>query len=37
MVDALIEGFTIHQALDTETHSPAIVAETLRRIISATG
>ncbi|MCD0442973.1 TetR family transcriptional regulator [Glycomyces sp. A-F 0318] len=33
MVDALIEGLTIHRALDTEPHDPAIVAEAVRRIV----
>ncbi|HEY1094149.1 MAG TPA: TetR family transcriptional regulator [Glycomyces sp.] len=32
MVDALIEGLTIHRALDTDPHDPAIVAEAVRRI-----
>ncbi|MEU5874020.1 TetR family transcriptional regulator [Glycomyces sp. NPDC047369] len=32
MVDALIEGLTIHRALDTEPCDPSIVAEAVRRI-----
>jgi len=32
MVDALIEGLTIHRALDTEPQDPAIVADAVRRI-----
>lgn len=32
MLDALIEGLTIHRALDTEPCDPAVVAEAVRRI-----
>jgi hypothetical protein len=31
MADALIEGLTVHRALDTEPHDPAAVAEAVRR------
>lgn len=34
MIDALIEGLTIHRALDTEAQDPAIVAEAVGRIAS---
>jgi DNA-binding transcriptional regulator YbjK len=33
MIDALIEGLTIHRALDTEPQDPAIAAEAVRRIL----
>lgn len=33
MIDALIEGLTIHRALDTEPQDPAVAAEAVRRII----
>lgn len=32
MIDALIEGLTIHRALDTEPQDPAIVTEAVNRI-----
>ncbi len=32
MLDALIEGLTIHRALDTEPCDPAVVAEAVRRV-----
>ncbi|MCC3764233.1 TetR family transcriptional regulator [Glycomyces sp. TRM65418] len=32
MLDALIEGLTIHRALDTEPHDPAVAADAIRRI-----
>lgn len=35
MVDALIEGLTIHGALDTEPHRPDVVAEAVRRVTAA--
>ncbi|GAA2271395.1 TetR family transcriptional regulator [Glycomyces scopariae] len=33
MVDALIEGLTIHASLDTEPQDPAVAAEAVRRIL----
>lgn len=33
MVDALIEGLTIHRALDTEPQDPDLVREAVRRIV----
>lgn len=33
MVDALIEGLTIHRALDTEPQDPDLVREAIRRIL----
>lgn len=35
MLDALIEGLTIHRALDTETQDPATVREAVERIVRA--
>jgi DNA-binding transcriptional regulator YbjK len=32
MLDALVEGLSIHRALDTEPHDPAVVAEAVQRI-----
>ncbi|TDC66680.1 TetR/AcrR family transcriptional regulator [Streptomyces hainanensis] len=32
LLDALIEGLTIHRALDTEAHDPAVVATAVGRI-----
>lgn len=37
MLDALIEGLTIHRALDTEPHDPAVVAEAVRRVAALGG
>ncbi|MCT9819441.1 TetR family transcriptional regulator [Microbacterium sp. W1N] len=34
MIDALIEGLTIHAALDTEPRDPAITSEAVRRLAS---
>ncbi len=36
MLDALVEGLSIHRALDTEPHDPAVVAEAVLRITTAT-
>ena len=33
MLDALVEGLTIHRALDTEPHDPAVVVDAVDRII----
>lgn len=33
MVDALVEGLTIHQALDTEPQDPGVVRQAVRRIL----
>ena len=33
MVDALVEGLTIHRALDTEGQDPHLVREAVRRIL----
>lgn len=33
MLDALIEGLTIHRALDTEPQDPQIAAEAVRRVL----
>ncbi|MEH1016410.1 TetR family transcriptional regulator [Micromonospora sp. CPCC 206060] len=35
LLDALIEGLTIHRALDTEPHDPAVVAVAVKRITTA--
>ncbi|GAB2935160.1 TetR/AcrR family transcriptional regulator [Streptomyces mayteni] len=35
LLDALIEGLTIHRALDTEAHDPAVVATAVGRIARA--
>lgn len=32
LLDAMIEGLSLHSALDTEAHDPRIVAEAIRRI-----
>jgi DNA-binding transcriptional regulator YbjK len=32
MLDALVEGLSIHRALDTEPHDPAVVTEAVDRI-----
>jgi TetR/AcrR family transcriptional regulator, regulator of biofilm formation and stress response len=36
LLDALIEGLTIHRALDTEPHDPAIVHAAIQRLTHAT-
>lgn len=33
MVDALVEGLTIHRALDTEPQDPGVVREAVRRMV----
>lgn len=34
MVDALVEGLSIHRALDTEPHDPRLVADAVARLVS---
>jgi len=34
VLDALVEGLTLHRALDTEPHDPAVVVDAVRRVLA---